>query len=182
MKNLILALALFLTPITVFAQPDSMVTIPRSALTQAQLSTVEATQIQEKAKAYGAWVGVGKEVGEAVNSSLSAISDNAAKFADTKVGKLSMGVVVWKVVGSDILGILYAGIIVFVGLPVLIWSYRKHLSSVVLDKEIVVDGKVTERKYRELPYSEMESRSAALILHGLGAVGLLVALSVALFA
>ena len=114
MNKLLVILALLLTPISVFAQSDSLVTVPRSSLTQSQLATVEAKNIQEKAKAYGSWVGVGREIGEAVNSSLSAISDNAAKFADTKIGKISMAIVVWKVVGSDVLSVFYAFIVVFV--------------------------------------------------------------------
>ena len=180
MRNLLLALMLFASP--VMAQDSVMVSVPRSALTPQQLATVEAQGIKEKAEAYGAWVGVGKEVGEAVNSSLSAISDNAAKFADTKVGKFSMFIVAWKVLGSDVLGVLYAAVIVFIGLPVLIWSYRRHLSLTVLDKEIVVDGKVTERKYRDLSYSEASDRAGIMMFHAAGAIVLLIAMSIALFA
>lgn len=165
------------------AQTDTAtVTIPRSALTEAQKAALGTTELREKAQAYGAWVGVGKEVGEAVNSSLSAIGDNASKFADTKAGRFTMGIVLWKVLGEDILGIFYAFIIVFVALPVLVWSYRKHVSLVVLDKELFDDkGKVTSRTYRKLDYSENTERGLALIAHGLGAAILLIALSVAIF-
>jgi hypothetical protein len=180
MRNLFLALMLFASP--VMAQDSVMVSVPRSALTAQQLAGVEAQGIKEKADAYGAWVGVGKEVGEAVNSSLSAISDNAAKFADTKVGKFSMFIVAWKVLGNDILGVFYALVITFIGLPILIWSYRRHLTHTVLDKEIVVDGKVTERKYRNLDYSEINSRDGILFFHAVGATILLAAVSIALFA
>jgi hypothetical protein len=180
MRNLLLALMLFASP--VMAQDSVMVSVPRSALTAQQLAGVEAQGIKEKAEAYGAWVGVGKEVGEAVNSSLSAISDNAAKFADTKVGKFSMFIVAWKVLGNDILGVFYALILVFIGLPVLIWSYRRHLNLAILDKEIVEDGKVKERIYREMEYDERNSRDAALFFHGVGVCVLLACISFALFA
>lgn len=180
MRNLLLALMLFASPL--MAQDSVMVSVPRSALTPQQLANVEAQGIKEKAEAYGAWVGVGKEVGEAVNSSLSAISDNAAKFADTKVGKFSMFIVAWKVLGNDILGVFYALIIVFIGLPVLIWSYRKHLNLAILDKEVIEDGKVKERIYREMDYNERMNREWTLFFHAVGAVGLLVAMSIALFA
>lgn len=182
MIRFLLATLLLTTPLVAQTTDTVMVAIPRSELTPSQLASSEAKSIKEKADAYGAWVGVGKEVGEAVNSSLSAISDNAAKFADTKVGKFSMFIVAWKVLGSDILGILYAFIIVFVALPILIWSYRRHLVRTVLDKEVVVDGKVTQRIYRNLDYKETESRDLIILFHAFGAGLLLIAMSIALFA
>lgn len=180
MRNLFLALMFMSSPL--IAQDTTMVSVPKSALTATQLAAVEAQGIKDKAVTYGSWVGVGKEIGEAVNSSLSAISDNAAKFADTKVGKFSMFIVAWKVLGNDILGIFYALTITFVGLPVLIWSYRRHMIHTVLDKEIVVDGKVTERKYRDLDYGEKSSRDSILFFHAVGATVLLIAATIVLFA
>lgn len=181
MRNLFLVLLMFVTT-PLMAQDSVMVSVPRSALTPQQMAAVEAKSIKDKAEAYGAWVGVGKEVGEAVNSSLSAISDNAAKFADTKVGKFAMFVVAWKVLGSDILGVFYALIIVFVGLPVLIWSYRKHLNITVLENETVEDGKVKNRTYRAMNYDERSTRDMAMMFHMIAASVLLIALSIALFA
>lgn len=179
MRNLLLALMLYATPVV--AQDSVMVSVPRSVLTASQLASVEAQDIKAKANAYGAWVGVGKEIGEAVNSSLSAISDNAAKFADTKVGRFSMFIVAWKVLSDDIFGAIYTLIIVFIGLPILVWSYRRHLSVSVLDKEQIVDGKVT-RTYRPMTYDERDVRGLALILHVAGAIVLLGAMSIAMFA
>ena len=179
MKTLLFALLFFAS--TLSAQDTTMVSVPRAALTAQQVQQLNTQNVKDKAEAYGAWVGVGKEIGEAVNSSLSAISDNAAKFADTKVGKLSMAIVVWKVVGRDILGLMYAAIIVFVGLPLLIWSYRKYLPNVVLEKSVTKDD-VTTNTYRGLSYDERSAREVSLIIHAAATIVLLVALSVALFA
>lgn len=182
LRVLLAALFLAVTPLAAQTPDTGTVTIPRSALTPRQLATVEAQSVKQKAEAYGAWVGVGKEVGEAVNSSLAAISDNAAKFADTKVGKVAMFIVVWKVVGNDALGILYGVIVVLIGVPVLVWSYRRHLNPTVLDKEKVDDkGKVVERIYRNLSYDERGSRDAILIFHAIGALILLISSAFAIF-
>lgn len=176
----LLLVALMISPVVLSAQTKdtTMIMVPKSALSPTQLSELESKNIAERAKAYGAWVGVGKEVGEAVNSSLAAVTDNAAKFADTKIGKYTMFIVVWKVIGKDILGFIYAFSIAAIGLPVLIWSYRQW-SKQPLETETVVDGKITERKYRERSFDENEQRVGAGLLHAFGAMILLVAASIA---
>ena len=181
MKNIMFAMLFAVSSLNAQTVDTTMVAVPKATLTASQLAQLDASAIKQKAAAYGEWVGVGKEVGEAVNSSLSAISDNAAKFADTKVGKLAMAIVVWKVLGNDILGVVYALIIVFIALPVLIWSYRRHNSTAVLTGETVVDGKVTAREYRPMNYNELDHRGAILLAHAVAAATLLISMSFALF-
>ena len=181
MKILTLFLTLAFSTSLAIAQ-DTTVTIPVSQLTKEQRAAMTMTQTQARVQQYGEWVGVGKEVGEAVNSSLSAISDNAAKFADTRLGKVAMMVVVWKVVGDNILDIIFTLIMVFVATPVLVWSYKKNLSNVALEKEVMNDvGKVVSREYRELTYNENEVRSVTLWIHACAALIILISTMVALF-
>jgi muconolactone delta-isomerase len=73
---------------------DSMVAVPASLLTADQKAQMEVAATQAKIQTYGKWVGLGKEVGEAVNSSLAAVTDQTARFADTKVGKVTMALVI----------------------------------------------------------------------------------------
>ena len=63
-------------------------------------------EIQKKVETYGSWVGVGKEVGVAVKEGLLAVVEVSDKFGKTDVGKFTMLMVAWKVIGKDIIRIL----------------------------------------------------------------------------
>ena len=51
----------------------------------------------------GKYTGIGKEIGLAVKESLSAVTTEVSKFADTKAGKMTMFIVVYKLIGRDLL-------------------------------------------------------------------------------
>jgi hypothetical protein len=173
MRNFLFAALLIIPTISNGQTRDTtMVSIPRSALTPQQLKQVD---VQEA----GAWVGLGKEVGEAINSSLSAVTDNTAKFADTKVGKFTMFIIAWKVLAQDFMGVLWAFFLASIGFPTLIWSYRRWTRPTFLKSETRNEkGKVIERIYEDRRVSDYE---AAAFIHALVAAGLIIACSVALF-
>lgn len=95
----------------------SMVTYSQTNLSQEELnklpievqnqikSVKSVTETQTQVENVGAWVGLGKEVGEAFNGALTAITTTASKFADTKLGKVTMFLVIYKVIGEDIVQI-----------------------------------------------------------------------------
>jgi hypothetical protein len=80
--------------------------------------------ITEKVKRYGAWVGIGHEIGVAVHDGLEAVTTETAKFADTVPGKVTIAVIVWKVIGRELLGIIL-GVPMLIGITcVFMWSWR----------------------------------------------------------
>lgn len=146
---LVMVLAL---PLSAQNRPVEMVSVPASMLTDQQKAQVEAQVVQERVRTYGSWVGVGKEVGEAVNSSLAAITDQTARFADTKAGKFTMFIVVWKVLGEDIVGIVFGFLFLLFGVPVLIWSYHRWTKPYVSRIDYEADGKTVKSKVFEVRY------------------------------
>lgn len=117
MKSLILALALLIMVPAIRADEDK-VTVPRSMLTQEQIKKLDDSSPSK-------WVGLGKEVGDAVNSSLQAITTQTSNFSQTKVGKLTMFLVVWKILGDMIVHLVTGFFLLIIFLTVWIWSYRK---------------------------------------------------------
>ena len=65
----------------------------------------EAKLLEQRISTYGNWAGVGKEVGIAVSEGLNAVVDVADKFGGTNVGRFTMVLVAWKVVGRDLVRI-----------------------------------------------------------------------------
>lgn len=127
---------------------DETIVVRKSDLTKEQLAKVDAEEMQKRVDRYGKWVGIGHEVGTAVNESLVAVTANAQNFSNTTPGKVAIFLVVYKVIGRDILGVLISLVILFIGLPIWIWSYRKYIPHSYLVKETVAeDGKHKIREY-----------------------------------
>jgi hypothetical protein len=152
------------------------ITIPRSKF-EADKSLQQSAEFQsqkEKIELYGKWVGLGKEVGDAVNGSLQAVTDQTAKFADTKVGKVTMALVIWKVVGDEFSGYLLGLLWLIVFLPLWVWSYRKTTQRVVRESEIIEGNKRTIT-YKPISYESEGDRQASQWVHLLVLAALIIA-------
>lgn len=120
MKTTMLFCALLIFAGHCFAQSDGeeKVTIPKSMLTTDQRAQLAKEGIHD-------WVGLGKEIGVAVDSSLHAISSQSNDFAKTPVGKLTVVLVVWKIVGDQLVHIVFGLLELLIFMPLWIWSYRR---------------------------------------------------------
>lgn len=65
-------------------------------------TNVVMEKLEETSKA----ASIGKEIGTAVNETLTAVSDNVIKIAESDVGKTAVGIAVWKLMWKDIIGII----------------------------------------------------------------------------
>jgi len=143
------------------AQTSQQITMNLADLTPAQRAQYEADIIIAKQKAqldiaeqkieqFGDWVGVGGEVGGAIKEGLEAVVDVADKFGKTDVGKFTLVLVAWKVMGKDvvkiILGLLFFGVFVFM----LSRFYRRTIT----DRKILT--KRTPQGFWKRPIKEYE--------------------------
>jgi hypothetical protein len=101
-----------------FSQQEEMVSVPKSKLTDQQKADLNLSKTQS-------WVGMGREIGEAVNSSMAAITTQSNNFAQTPVGKLTVFIVIWKVIGDEAIHVGGGLIELLIFVPVWIWSYRR---------------------------------------------------------
>lgn len=125
---LLVALALLVfAPAIQAQQPEKMVSIPEAQLTDSQKATVVQRDMQTRVDQYGKWVGLGDEVGKAVNGGLSAVTTQANNFAQTPVGKWTMFVIIFKVLGEKVIQYLVGISMFIIGIPLWIWSYRRFL-------------------------------------------------------
>ncbi len=93
---------------------------------------------------------VGRGIGIAVNESLGAINKQAAAFAETKVGKLTMLIVAWKVLGEDVKGFTQAVFGFAIGVPllatfILVWMW--HWKRTTTKRRYVVEEDGRKKKY-----------------------------------
>jgi hypothetical protein len=145
--SIMLACLMFM-PIVGMSQDTTKVLVSKSMLTQEQLKSMQNQDMSPEN--VSKWAGVGKEVGTAVNGALSAVTDQASKFGETKIGKITIFLVVWKVIGKDMIRIVLSSILFVVILSIIVWSMRKYIAHKYLVGETVgADGKVTSRKWDE---------------------------------
>jgi len=178
MKNilgLISVMALLLAivlPADTFAQANlngtsgEKVTVSINDLTPDQLAKIEAQRklemankeietLQKKIETYGEWVGIGGEIGTAVKEGLSAVVDVADKFGKTDVGRFTMVMIAWKVVGQDVVRIIL-GILFFTVLTIIIVKvYRR----VIISRSVLIEnpGFMKYPKKYEVVKSELDS-------------------------
>lgn len=172
-----LLMLLVVTPSFAQARDTTMVMVPRALLSTQQLGEVEQ---RAKIETYGKWVGLGKEVGEAVNSSLSAITDQTSKFAQTEVGKFTMFLILYKIAGNDIISLFFSIMVGFGGTFLLWWSYRKYVPTAAILSRVTLDDKGKEVKHYVPAYNG--DMDIARVLHGVGMVIILISIALALFA
>ena len=78
----------------------------------------------------------GKEIGIAVNESLTAIEQSTLHIADSKIGTVATFLVIWKFCMRDVLGILFSIVIMWFG----IWGYNKFWKIHVKTDGFQTDG------------------------------------------
>ena len=152
-------------------QPDKVV-ISKTELTADQLTKLEAQQkldlanqqineLQGKIETYGKWVGVGGEVGTAVKEGLTAVVDVADKFGKTDVGKFTLIMIAWKVMGQDVIRILL-GLLFFTILTIIILKvYRR----VVIAHKVLTEnlGFLRYPKKYEVVKTELDSDGVIIV-------------------
>lgn len=112
-----LTMMLYCQQVSAQTRESEKITINTSDLTPEQLDKIKSDEqvkkLQNKLDTYGKWVGVGGEIGTAVKEGLTAVVDVSDKFTKTDVGKFTLIMIAWKVMGEDVVG-LVVGILFFI--------------------------------------------------------------------
>jgi len=139
MKKLILftLISLFAVSFTANAQntygePEKIV-VNKNDLTPSQIAKIESdakiAQLEKKLETYGNWVGVGGEIGSAVKEGLNAVVDVADKFGNTNVGRFTLIMVAWKVIGKDAVRIVLGLLFILIFTIFTFRSYRQNFTT-----------------------------------------------------
>jgi len=174
-KTLIVCLMVTLISATAAMAQSRTVSVPESLLTDTQKRLLQADQTVQIASK---WVGLGKEVGEAVSSGLQAVTDQAVDLSRTPVGYFIMAMIGWKVVGGDFLQLI-------IGLPLWIiitilfaWSYRRTCISWRYASKETREGLKVTREY-EIHEPETQNLDLTRVLHVVFFLLLTIAMAVA---
>lgn len=158
MKKIFAIMFSFFMLTSAFAAKQSTVDV--SALTAEQISQINkqvsdmkesptnvSSAVRQEAEAWGtlganmgkAMVGAAKEVGVAAN-----------EFANTNLGQVVVGIVAYKVIGRDFLGIIFGSIVLIFGYSLAVWVFSTHRwSNVKYEYEPILWGMFQRKKVIE---------------------------------
>jgi hypothetical protein len=83
------------------------------------------------------WADLGKNVGTALVASAKEVGQGVNEFSQTPVGQLTTAIIVYKVIGRDILGLVFGSLVLIVGSLAAFLIYRNF--------------GVSNRKYENIP-------------------------------
>jgi hypothetical protein len=165
----VMAFSIQLNAASTQTNAEETIMVRKSDLPPQVLKDLEERQalatLSERIQTYGKWVGIGKEVGAAVNDSLSAVTAQADNFSKTGVGKFTMFLVAYKVLGRELIGVVVGIPLEIIWIFLLIYSWRR------LFKTTSVLERVEDKKkfYKMVPpaiekFDDNESRIAVPIV------------------
>jgi len=170
-------LLLALTSVTAqtdYTTSDERIVVNKSDLTPDQIAKLKAEAqlelMEKKLETYGNWVGVGGEIGQAIDEGLNSVVNVAEKFGKTEVGKFTLVLIAWKVVGQDVVRILLG--LIFIGMFtwLLIYSFRRTC----IDRRVLIKNenpgfmtypKLKEYKIVEPLFGDGEGLGIIRIVH-----------------
>jgi hypothetical protein len=163
MKKFMVVLSLLLLTVVAFSQDktstddgDKIVAVPKKYVSSEGLNHIQSEDISAQV---GKWTGVGKEVGTAVKDGLDAVVVEAEKFGTTKVGNFVMIMIAWKIMGRDLIGIVFGIPLLLLG--IWLWIYiarRVFFGYKILDR---IEGKI--KFYKEHPPMTFNSLDARMV-------------------
>jgi len=119
---------------------QKMITVPVKDLTAEQLAKIEADKtlavMEQKMETYGKWVGVGGEIGTAINDGLGAVVTSAEQFGKTEVGFFTMTLIAWKVMGKDLVRIVLGMFLFIIMTYIMIFMWKRFFT----DRKIRTKG------------------------------------------
>ena len=111
--------------------------IPPSALKNLQRDS-KIQRIEKNIEQIGQYVSIGKEIGSAVDTSLGALAGHIDKISQTNVGKFTMAMVAWKILGDDVLSYFVGILSLFMFVSIWVWSWKNNFYRRRFPKKIKV--------------------------------------------
>ena len=82
------------------------------------------------------WVELGKNAGLAVAAMAKELGVASDKFLESNTGKIAAVLIIWKIVGKDLIGVIGGTIAWFVLVNIILWSFRYfHMKKKVVNKK-----------------------------------------------
>ncbi len=166
MKKFIAVLAIFIaTGSFAFVKPASAAT-KQSSVDVSNLTAEQVAQINQKVSEMKqdpknisasvrqeaeAWGELGANMGKAMVGAAREVGVAANEFSNTSLGQIVVGIVTYKVVGREILGVLFGSLTLLVGWSLAIWFFTTtKFSQVKYEYEPILFGLIKRQRVKEV--------------------------------
>ncbi|MDP3953871.1 MAG: hypothetical protein Q8Q06_00450 [bacterium] len=123
------------------------------------------------------WVDLGKNIGVAIAATAKELGVAADEFLKTNTGKLTVALIVWHIMGPDILGAVGGTIAWFILVSIVIWSFRYfHMKKKVVNKK---DSTVEYVKRHD--FESDDARTGSAVVHVIAFVAITIACGIIIF-
>lgn len=164
MRRLFLLLAVFAAVLMPFAAHAQ--TVDTRGLTESQVAELnsQAAQIrdgaqtpQAQAEKISTYVEIGKGIGAGIGSAAKELNVAVNDFAKTPVGQVTMALIVWKVAGAKIIGIIIGLLWCIFGFATWLYAFNKVCFPKDIHEEF--DKETGKRLSRRVVQSDLDSDS-----------------------
>lgn len=157
---------ILLMSLSIFAQQDSMILVKKSDIPQ---NIVQKYENEQNIQKIGKWVGVGKEVGTAMKEGLGALTNETDKFSKTGVGKFTMFIIAYKVLGNDIMRIILGFMLTIIATSMFIWYFITNCKQKTKIEETNNNGVIIKKETPLFSSETLDNRTlSAFILFFIG--------------
>ena len=182
MKHFLTLMAFLVIGMVSLAQETTGVTLTKEQMDKLgpeAKSQIEALQVEQKvtgtAETAGKWIGLGKEVGIAFNETAKSLALTASEFAKTDLGKFTMFLIAYKIIGTDIIQLVVGILWLIIVLVVSFILYRNNSERTVLvSKKWVGEGKGWQKEYKLLD-EDTDYKNFAI---GIFCVGIIITIAI----
>lgn len=101
----------------------------------------------------------GKAFGSAIAETAKEVGTTANEFITTPAGKVAVALIVWKVAGDDIMGIILGTAWFLLMIPLWVIFFRKIVTQTRYNEKVEIGVNNTKIKTRELADKEMQERA-----------------------
>lgn len=174
MKKIIAAFMMFMAMGLASAAPTPADMDKLTDVQKAELALQVAKQVEEQKaavqnpKQVKEWVSYGTEIGQALAGTARELGVVANEFIKTPAGQLTMGMIIWKVMGHDIVHVGLALIMFFTLIPG--WIYMFHRMCILKGytcQKYEEDGKQKTRKIKEYYDSSRDDVTGTRLMMGI---------------
>jgi len=140
MKKLFLIFAAILMSASIFAQSTSVTLTPEQIAkldptTKAAIAALQTEARTDQIISTGSkWVGLGKEIASAVNETAKGVAMTASDFAETPLGKYTLILIAYKVIGTDLIQIVFGILWLIIIICISLYLYRNNSARSVIIK------------------------------------------------
>lgn len=139
---------------------------------QVNAPVAEVQKVTSNVQAVSQWAEAGKSLAVGLGAGAKEIGVAVNEFADTRVGRITTYIIIWKLMGRELFGLFMGFTILFVLIPI-VWKISRSLMSGVIEYEDHPFLWFTIRRKKRIRATDMNSDDTLILFITFGIIVIL---------